>query len=116
MDFSGGPTADLTAVFYDPATGAWSTGSPISVTPTGGSSPIVLQSGKVLLLLDSKSLVFDPQATVPAPPQGPVHPLASPQLTPWLVLSAALLVLTLGAQYGQAQFRTRRRPDATLKT
>ena len=52
---------------------------------------------------------------LPAPPQGPVHPLASPQLTPWLVLFAALLVLTLGAQYGLAQFRSRRRPDATLK-
>jgi hypothetical protein len=115
VDFSGG-YGDLSAVFYDPATGTWSTGSPISVRVTnGGILPIALQSGKVLVVLGSASVLFDPQRTVPAPPRAPVHPLASPQLTPWLVLAAALLVLTLGAQYGQAQFRGRRRPDATLK-
>jgi hypothetical protein len=115
VNFSGG-YGDLSAVFYDPATGAWSTGSPISVRVTnGGILPIALLSGKVLVVLGSASVLFDPEGTVPAPPRAPVHPLASPQLTPWLVLAAALLVLILGAQYGQAQFRNRRRPDATLK-
>ncbi len=115
-DFSGGST-DVSAVFYDPAPGTWSTGSPISVRLTnGGFSLIALQSGKVLVVLGSTSVLFDPEGTAPAPPRAPVHPLASPQLTPWLVLAAALLVLILGAQYGQAQFRGRRRPDASLKT
>jgi hypothetical protein len=114
-DFSGG-SSDVSAVFYDPATGAWSTGSPISVHATnGGFSLIALQSGRVLVVLGSMSVLFDPEGSVPAPPRTPVHPLASPQLTPWLGLVAALLVLTLGAQYGQAQFRGRRRPNATLK-
>ena len=116
VDFLGGASGNVSAVFYDPATGAWSTGSPIPVSSSnGGISPIVLQSGKVLVVLGSASVLFDPQGTAPAGPTAPVHPLASPQLTPWLVLAAALLVLTLGAQYGQAQFRSRRRPDATLK-
>jgi Kelch motif protein/galactose oxidase-like protein len=115
-DYSGGPTEDVFAVFYDPATGGWSTGSPISVTTNGGFSVIRLQSGRVSVVLGSTSVLFDPERTAPAPPQAPVQPLASPQLTPWLVLAAALLVLILGAQYGQAQFRGRRRPDATLKT
>jgi len=114
-DFSGGST-DVSAVFYDPATGAWSTSSPLSVRVTnGGILPIALQSGKVLVVLGSTSVLFDPDRTAPGPPQAPVHPLASPQLTPWLLLAAAFLVLILGAQYGQAQFRSRRRPDATLK-
>jgi Kelch motif/Galactose oxidase, central domain len=108
-DFSGGPTADLSAVFYDPATGRWSTGSPISINLSGAFSPTVLQSGRVLLALDTKSLLFDPEATAPAPPQAPVHPLASPQLTPWLVLVAALFLLILAAQYTLAQVRNRRR-------
>jgi hypothetical protein len=68
-----------------------------------------------LVVLGAISVLFDPEGTVPAPPRAPVHPLASPQLTPWLVLAAALLVLVLGAQYGQAQFRSRRRPDASQK-
>jgi hypothetical protein len=115
VDFSGG-SADVSAVFYDPATGTWSTGSPISVRDTnGGFSLIALQSGKVLVVLGSTSMLFDPARTAPGPPQAPVHPLASPQLTPWLVLAAVLLVLILSAQYGQAQFRSRRRPDASLK-
>jgi galactose oxidase-like protein/Kelch motif protein len=115
-DFSGG-SADVSAVFYDPATGTWSTSSPISVRVTnGGILPIALPSGKVLVVLGSASVLFDPDRTAPGPPQAPVHPLASPQLTPWLVLVAALLVLTLGAQYGRAQLRSRPRPDATLKT
>ena len=113
-DFSGGST-DVTAVFYDPATGAWSTGSPISVHATNGISLIALPSGRVLVVLGSMSVLFDPEGTVPAPPRAPVHPLASPQLTPWLVLAAALLVLILGAQYGQAQFRGRKRPDTSPK-
>jgi hypothetical protein len=114
-DFSGG-YGDVHAVFYDPATGAWSTGSPVSYRATnGGFSLIALQSGKVLVVLGSTSVLFDPERTAPGPPRAPVHPLASPQLTPWLVLAAALLVLILGAQYGQAQFRGRRRPDASQK-
>lgn len=113
-DFSGGST-NVSAVFYDPATGTWSTGSPISIHATNGVSQIALPSGKVLVVLGSTSVLFDPERTAPGPPPAPVHPLASPQLTPWLVLAAALLVLILGAQYGQAQFRSRRRPDASLK-
>jgi hypothetical protein len=113
-EFSGGST-NVSAVFYDPATGAWSTGSPISIHATNGVSLIALPSGRVLVVLGAISVLFDPEGTVPAPPRAPVHPLASPQLTPWLVLAAALLVLVLGAQYGQAQFRSRRRPDASQK-
>jgi hypothetical protein len=116
MDFSGGATGDVSAVFYDPATGTWSTSSPLSVTSSnGGTFPILLQSGKVLVVLGSTSVLFDPERTAPGPPPAPVHPLASPQLTPWLVLAATLLALVLAAQYGQAQFRGRRRPDAPLK-
>ncbi|HVS06387.1 MAG TPA: kelch repeat-containing protein [Candidatus Dormibacteraeota bacterium] len=116
VDFSGGAAGDVSAIFYDPATGTWSTGSPLSVTSSnGGTFPIVLQSGKVLVVLGSTSVLFDPERTAPGPPRAPVHPLASPQLTPWLLLAAALLVLILGAQYGQAQFRGRRRPDASPK-
>jgi hypothetical protein len=115
-EFSAGATGDVSAVFYDPATATWSTGSPTSVSSSnGGISPIVLQSGKVLVVLGSTSVLFDPERTAPGPPRTPIHPLASPQLTPWLVLAAALLVLILGAQYGQAQFRGRRRPDASPK-
>jgi hypothetical protein len=111
-DFAGGSTADLSAVFYDPATGRWSKGSPISVTTNGGISPTLLRSGTVLLVFGSKSLVFDPQALGPPPP--PVHPLASPQLTPWLALVAAVLLLILTGQYAQAQLRSRRRPEVAL--
>ncbi|HYM50691.1 MAG TPA: kelch repeat-containing protein [Candidatus Limnocylindrales bacterium] len=109
LNFSGGPTADLSAIFYDPATGKWSTGAPVPVTVTGGLSPVLLQSGRVLLVLGSTSLVFDPEATAPAPPQAPVHPLASPRLTPWLLVIAAILLMVLIAQYAQAQLRSRRR-------
>ena len=116
VDFLGGATGNVSAVFYDPATGTWSTGSPIPVSSSnGGISPIVLQSGKVLVVLGSTSVLFDPERTAPGPPRAPIHPLASPQLRPWLVLAAALLLLILGAQYGQAQFRSRRRPDASPK-
>ena len=115
VDFSGG-YGDVSAVFYDPSTGTWSTGSPLSVrSSNGGIYPVLLQSGKVLVVLGSTSVLFDPQGTAPGPPRAPVHPLASPQLTPWLVLAAALLVLILGAQYGQAQFRGRGRPDTSPK-
>jgi hypothetical protein len=99
----------VSGVFYDPATGAWSSAPPTPVRLNGGGMAVLLRSGKVLLILDSGSVLFDPEATPPQPVEPPVHPLASPQLTPWLTLTAGLLLLILAAQFARAQLVSRAR-------
>jgi hypothetical protein len=88
---------------FDPSTGAWSFATSTAAdfasrfgdpTPV----PVVLPSGRVVVLLDTVALAFDPQAR---PPAG--QALDNPSLT-WLLLGldgGLLLLLLIGLLRGR---------------
>jgi hypothetical protein len=110
VNFSAG-LVSVNGVFYDTATGAWSSAPPAPIRLTGGGLAVLLKSGRVLLVLGSGSMLFDPEGAPPPPIVPAVYPLASPQLTPWLILTAAVLLLVLAVQYARAQLTSHAAAD-----
>jgi|GEM_PF-2528995 len=96
----------IRTLLYNPAGNNWSVAPTSPAVPgTYGETSLQLDDGRVLVMGGDYFVLFDPNGVVAGPSPALI---GSPQLSWWLTLIAALMIVLVGAQYAWS-----RRPQRT---